>query len=265
MDDDARHAIVARAGGDARSALNLLEAAALATADGAAIETGAVEGAAGGRAIPYDRAGDAHYDTISAFIKSMRGSDPDAAVYYLAVMIAGGEDPKFIARRIVIAASEDVGNADPQALVVATAAARAVEFVGLPECRINLAQAAVYIALAPKSDASYRADRRGPGTHRAGRPGTPSGRAAGREPAERAPLRSWRGVPESAPVGRRRPRRVLASRRGRRHTLFRPGPAGGRGRTRGTPRAAARGGRRRPDPVLTPSPTAARASSTVRP
>jgi putative ATPase len=157
LDDDARHAIVARAGGDARSALNLLEAAALATADGATIETAAVEGAAGGRAIPYDRAGDTHYDTISAFIKSMRGSDPDAAVYYLAVMIAGGEDPKFIARRIVIAASEDVGNADPQALVVAAAAARAVEFVGLPECRINLAQAAVYIALAPKSDASYRA------------------------------------------------------------------------------------------------------------
>jgi putative ATPase len=157
LDDAARDAIVARAGGDARSALNLLETAALATADGATVQVAAVEGAAGGRAIPYDRAGDAHYDTISAFIKSMRASDPDATVYYLAVMIAGGEDPKFIARRIVIAASEDVGNADPHALIVATAAARAVEFVGLPECRINLAQAALYIALAPKSDASYRA------------------------------------------------------------------------------------------------------------
>jgi len=157
LDADARAAVVARANGDARAALNLLEAAALATPDGQTIGVGDIEGAAGGRAIPYDRAGDAHYDTISAFIKSMRGSDPDAAVYYLAVMIAGGEDPKFIARRMVIAASEDVGNADPQAILVATAAARAVEFVGLPECRINLAQAAIYIALAPKSDASYRA------------------------------------------------------------------------------------------------------------
>ncbi len=157
LEDAARAAIVARANGDARAALNLLEAAALATPDGGTIEVADIEGAAGGRAIPYDRAGDAHYDTISAFIKSMRGSDPDAAIYYLAVMIAGGEDPKFIARRIVIAASEDVGNADPRAILVATAAARAVEFVGLPECRINLAQAAIYVALAPKSDASYRA------------------------------------------------------------------------------------------------------------
>jgi putative ATPase len=170
LDDDTRAAIAVRANGDARSALNLLEAAALATPDGQTITLSVVEGAAGGRAIPYDRSGDAHYDTISAFIKSVRGSDPDAAIYYLAVMIAGGEDPKFIARRIVIAASEDVGNADPQALVVATAAARAVEFVGLPECRINLAQATIYLALAPKSDASYRAvdaaldhiDRHGP-------------------------------------------------------------------------------------------------------
>jgi putative ATPase len=157
LDDAARAAIVARANGDARVALNLLEAAALATQDGQTVGLAEIEGAAGGRVIPYDRAGDAHYDTISAFIKSMRGSDPDAAVYYLAVMIAGGEDPKFIARRIVIAASEDVGNADPRAIMVATAAARAVEFVGLPECRINLAQAAIYVALAPKSDASYRA------------------------------------------------------------------------------------------------------------
>jgi len=157
IDDAARSAIVARSNGDARAALNLLEVAALGSGESSVVDIDAVERAAGGRAIPYDRAGDAHYDTISAFIKSLRGSDPDAAVYYLAVMLAGGEDPKFIARRMVIAASEDVGNADPQALVVATAAARAVEFVGMPECRINLSQAAVYLALAPKSDASYRA------------------------------------------------------------------------------------------------------------
>ena len=111
--------------------------------------------ASGGRAVVYDREGDA-YDTISAFIKSLRASDPDAAIYYLAVMIAGGEDPRFIARRLIVAASEDVGNADPRALEVAVAA-RAVEFVGLPEARINLAQATTYIALAPKSNASYAA------------------------------------------------------------------------------------------------------------
>lgn len=106
--------------------------------------------------VSYDR-DDAHYDTISAFIKSLRGSDADAAVYYLASMLAGGEDPRFIARRMIIFASEDVGNADPQALRVAVAASHAVEFVGLPECRINLSQAATYLALAPKSNAAYRA------------------------------------------------------------------------------------------------------------
>ena len=154
---EAREALLGRAGGDARHALNLLEAAAAGLADGATIAVEDVQRASGGRAIVYDRDGDAHYDTISAFIKSMRGSDPDAAVYYLAVMLQGGEDPKFIARRIVVAASEDVGNADPRALEVATAAARAVEFVGMPEARIPLAQAAIYVALAPKSNASYRA------------------------------------------------------------------------------------------------------------
>jgi putative ATPase len=154
---EARAAVVARAGGDARGALNLLEAAAAATPDGQEVSLESVRAAAGGRAVVYDREGDAHYDTISAFIKSMRGSDPDAAVYYLAVMLAGGEDPKYIARRLIVAASEDVGNADPRALEVAVAAARAVEFVGLPEARITLSQAAIYIALAPKSNASYRA------------------------------------------------------------------------------------------------------------
>ena len=109
------------------------------------------------RAILYDKGGDRHYDTISAWIKSTRGSDPDASLLYLAAMLEGGEDPRFIARRMVILASEDVGNADPQALVVAVAAAHAVEHVGLPECALNLAQAAVYLALAPKSNASYEA------------------------------------------------------------------------------------------------------------
>ena len=154
---EARAALIARANGDARGALNLLEAAAAGTADGEEVTLDAVRAASGGRAVVYDREGDAHYDTISAFIKSLRASDPDAAIYYLAVMIAGGEDPKYIARRLIVAASEDVGNADPRALEVAVAAARAVEFVGLPEARINLAQATTYIALAPKSNASYAA------------------------------------------------------------------------------------------------------------
>jgi putative ATPase len=154
---DARQALLMRSGGDARHALNLLEAAAAGVGDGEAISLQDVQQAAGGRPIVYDRDGDAHYDTISAFIKSMRGSDPDAAVYYLAVMLQGGEDPKFIARRILVAASEDVGNADPRALEVAAAAARSVEFVGMPEARIPLAQAAIYVALAPKSNAAYKA------------------------------------------------------------------------------------------------------------
>ena len=104
----------------------------------------------------FDKGGDQHYDYASALIKSMRGSDPDAALYYLAAMLEGGEDPRFIARRMVILASEDVGNADPQALVVATAAGQAVDRVGLPECALNLAQAAIYLALAPKSNAATR-------------------------------------------------------------------------------------------------------------
>lgn len=106
------------------------------------------------RTLPYDKDKDMHYDIISAFIKSMRGSDPDAALYWLARMIDGGEDPKFIARRIFILASEDIGNADPQALLIAEAAFRATEVIGLPECRINLAQAVTYMALAPKSNAA---------------------------------------------------------------------------------------------------------------
>jgi len=148
-------AIVARAGGDARSALATLELVAqTAAAEGAPLAERHVADAARKRPLRYDRADDQHYDYASAFIKSMRGGDADAAVYYLAVMLEGGEDARFIARRMVILASEDVGNADPQALVVAVAAAHAVEHVGLPEAQLNLAQAAIYLARAPKSNAS---------------------------------------------------------------------------------------------------------------
>ena len=145
--------------GDARVALNAVETAwrSRATGDGpVTVTVDDLRDASQKSPVSYDRE-DAHYDTISAFIKSMRGSDADAAVYYMASMLAGGEDPKFIARRMIVFASEDVGNADPQALQVAVAAARAVEFVGLPECRINLSQAAAYLALAPKSNAAYKA------------------------------------------------------------------------------------------------------------
>jgi putative ATPase len=153
-----REAIVAAAGGDARNALNILEAAAAdAAASGVPIADAHVEEAARKRPLLYDKGGDAHYDVISAFIKSMRGGDADAAVYWLATMIAGGEDPKYIARRMIVFASEDVGNADPRALEMAVAAARAVEFVGLPEARINLSQAVIYLARAPKSNEAIKA------------------------------------------------------------------------------------------------------------
>jgi putative ATPase len=150
--------IAAVAGGDARTALQTLELAwETAGAADEPLDLPHVRDAARKRPLRYDRAGDRHYDLASALIKSMRGSDPDATVYYLAAMLEGGEDPRFIARRIVIAASEDVGNADPQALLVAVAAAQAVEYVGLPEAQLNLAQAAIYVARAPKSNASARA------------------------------------------------------------------------------------------------------------
>jgi putative ATPase len=150
-------AIVVQAGGDARTALNTLEQAAAEAGAAAVIDVAVLERLGGERQLTYDKRGDTHYDVISAFIKSMRGSDPDAAVYYLARMVYGGEDPKFIARRMFIFASEDVGNADPQAIQVAAAAFKAAESIGWPECRINLAQCAVYLALAPKSNASYLA------------------------------------------------------------------------------------------------------------
>ena len=156
--DEVVTAIAARAGGDARTALQTLELAwETASAAGEHLGVGHIEDVARKRPLRYDRAGDRHYDFASAFIKSMRGSDPDAAVYYLAAMLEGGEDPRFLARRIVIAASEDVGNADPRALLVAVAAAQAVEHVGLPEAQLNLAQAAIYVARAPKSNAVARA------------------------------------------------------------------------------------------------------------
>ncbi len=151
LDEDAIELLATRAGGDARIALSALERAA---ATNRRIDLAAAREALAGGLVRYDRAGDQHYDTISAWIKATRGSDPDASLYYLATMLEGGEDPRFIVRRMVILASEDIGNADPQALVVATAAAAAVEHVGLPECSYALAQAAIYLSLAPKSNAA---------------------------------------------------------------------------------------------------------------
>jgi putative ATPase len=146
--------------GDARVALNAVEIATQTSEPNSRgirnIDLRMAEAALQSKALLYDKAGEEHYNVISAFIKSMRGSDPDAALYWLARMIEAGEDPRFIARRMVIFASEDIGNAEPQALSVATAAAQAVEFVGMPEAQINLAQAATYLASAPKSNASYR-------------------------------------------------------------------------------------------------------------
>ena len=148
--------VARRAGGDARNALNILELSVqTARAEGGALKEEHIEDAARKRPLVYDKGGDAHYDFISAFIKSMRGSDPDASVYYLAAMLEAGEDARYIARRMIVLASEDIGNADPRALLVAVAAAQAVEHVGLPEARLNLAQAAIYLARAPKSNASY--------------------------------------------------------------------------------------------------------------
>jgi len=155
LEPDARAFLSRMANGDARAALTALEIAASLAGDARVVTLAIAEEAAGRRAIGYDKNGDQHYDIISAFIKSVRGSDPDAAVYYLARMIEAGEDPRFLARRLVILASEDIGNADPSALPLAIAAFQAVEFIGLPECAINLAHATTYLASAPKSNASY--------------------------------------------------------------------------------------------------------------
>jgi putative ATPase len=159
VDDEALDFLAARSEGDARTALNALELASATVTDlgEERVTLAQVEDALQRRAVLYDKGGDRHYDYISAWIKATRGSDPDASLYYLAVMLEGGEDPRFIVRRMVILASEDIGNADPAALSVATAAAQAVDHVGLPEARYALAQAAIYLSLAPKSNAAGRA------------------------------------------------------------------------------------------------------------
>lgn len=161
LDEKALAHLITVSNGDARIALNTLEVAAMTTPPSAAgtrvVTLPVVEEVAQRRALVYDREGDSHYDHISAFIKSMRGSDPDAAVYWLMRMLAAGEDPRYIARRMVVHAAEDVGLADPMALVVATSAAHAVEYVGLPEAQIPMTEAAIYIAAAPKSNAVVRA------------------------------------------------------------------------------------------------------------
>ena len=152
LGEEAMAALLELSSGDARQALNIIEAAAAVAAPGESLSREAVAEAAQQRLLAYDRVGDQHYEAASAFIKSMRGNDPDAALYWCASMIAAGEDPTFIARRIVIAASEDVGNADPRALQVAVSAMQAVEMIGLPEAQYALAQAAAYVASAPKSN-----------------------------------------------------------------------------------------------------------------
>jgi putative ATPase len=159
VSDEALDHLVDIAGGDARIGLTGLEAAVLAVAAAGGGDVGRtdVEDAVQKKAIVYDRQGDMHFDVISAFIKSIRGSDPDAALFWLARMLEAGEDPRYVARRMVVHASEDVGLADPRALLVAVAAAHAVEYVGLPEARLNLAQAAIYLASAPKSNSVVEA------------------------------------------------------------------------------------------------------------
>ena len=161
LEEDALDFLADISGGDARAALNALELGVLTTARGADgkihIDLETASECIQKRVVRYDKTGDQHYDTISAFIKSMRGSDPDAAIYYLAKMLYAGEDIRFLSRRIMICAAEDVGMADPQALVVAAAAAQAVERIGMPEAQIILAEAVTYVACAPKSNASYMA------------------------------------------------------------------------------------------------------------
>ncbi len=157
VDDNARDAIARAAGGDGRAALALLEAAAAAREDASQPISADIVAQVGRIPIRYDREGDLHYDAISAFIKSMRGSDPDAALWWMHTMLEGGEDPRYVARRMIVFASEDVGNADPRALPLAVATAQAMQEIGMPEGRIPLAQCATYLALAPKSNAAYAA------------------------------------------------------------------------------------------------------------
>ena len=181
MPEELAGLIAERAGGDARNALNILELAwDTAVSAGEPLSASHIEDAARKRPLVYDKGGDAHYDFISAFIKSMRASDPDAAVYYLVAMLEGGEDARYIARRMIVHASEDVGLADPRALLVAVAAAQAVEHVGLPEARLNLTEAAIYIARAPKSNAVPEGARRGDERRPRARSPATAGRAARR-------------------------------------------------------------------------------------
>src|SRR3984957_3328932 len=206
VDDDAIEFAAARSEGDARTALNALELAReMARELGGTVTLERIEDALQQRAVLYDKNGDRHYDYASAWIKATRGSDPDASLYYLAVMLEGGEDPRFIVRRMVILASEDIGNADPQALSLATAAAAAVEHVGLPEARYALAQAAIYLSLAPKSDAA--------------------GRALGAWLRPEAGARAWRLSEPPPRAGARRGRALLRARR--RRGAARPAAAGG--------------------------------------
>jgi putative ATPase len=203
VDDDALEFLAARSAGDARTALSALELAAETVGEGGQVTMRVAEDALQRSAILYDKGGDLHYDLISAWIKSTRGSDPDASLLYLAAMIEGGEDPRFIARRMVVLASEDIGNADPRALEVAVNVAHAVEHVGMPECALNLAQAAVYLALAPKSNASYEGIKRARAWVR--EHGTPEPPAALRSAAYPGAKKLGRGLdydyPHSHPEG----------------------------------------------------------------
>jgi putative ATPase len=203
VDDDALEFLAARPAGDARTALSALELATETVGEGGAVSLRVAEDALQRSAILYDKGGDLHYDLISAWIKSTRGSDPDASLLYLAAMLEGGEDPRFVARRMVVLASEDIGNADPRALEVAVNAAHAVEHVGMPECALNLAQAAVYLSLAPKSNASYEGIKRARAWVR--EHGTPEPPAALRSAAYPGAKKLGRGLdydyPHSHPEG----------------------------------------------------------------
>ena len=244
LDDDAREHLVRLAGGDARRALTFLEAAAGVADDSFApgadrpeavpITLAQSEQAVAHAAVRYDRTGDQHYDVASALIKSMRGSDVDAALHYLARMLEAGEDPRFIARRVVIAAAEDVGLADPTALQTAVAAMHAVAQIGMPEARIILAQAVVHNALAPKSNAAYTGINEAIADVRAGKGGAVPAHLRGSGYAGRGPPRPRQGLrlrPRRAGC-RRRPA-VPARRPRRRHRLLPPdrprlrGPAAG--------------------------------------
>ena len=221
LEDELVARIAERAGGDARTALNILELSAqTAEAEGTAITEQQVEDASRKRPLVYDRAGDAHYDFISAFIKSMRGSDPDASVYYLAAMLESGEDARFIARRMIVLASEDIGNADPRALLVAVAAAQAVEHVGLPEARLNLAQAAIYLARAPEVERELQGARRRDARRPRGRqPQAAEGAAERRASAGEEAARQGPGLHLPARRSRRLRGRLPAG-RAQRHDLL---------------------------------------------